>query len=295
MATHLHQQHPPFRSTLNTVAGFASRLSIGRRQQRASTALLIVVLFFTVLTFISTRPPTTTLNIHPTTFYRRIYQPRRNSELGSDEVVRSPQDGLDVDGYDHTRPSRIGGPRANVRTRAPPPALIMDAEEELAAVIHFITLMHSNHIMDVDPNLPIPAELLLGFNTRSGDRARAELDNVVQNTWFEYPIIIFSETHSPRAREIKNIIATYKLLPAPAIFEVDSRSDVDTLTPLLFRLTGAASFPILLIGGKPAGTVDAIRAAHESGALRLQLGAAGAIIGGSEKKKKKKLIVQLSD
>lgn len=67
------------------------------------------------------------------------------------------------------------------------------------------------------------------------------------------------------------------------------------MTPLLHRLTGESTFPILLIGGKPAGTVDEIRAAHNAGSLRLSLAAAGAVIGGSEKKKKKKLIVQFSD
>lgn len=125
------------------------------------------------------------------------------------------------------------------------------------------------------------------------------------------------QTRSPRAREVKKIVDFYKLLPVPAIFEIDLRSkslpslcnlrgigvkdanaqsdDVEVITPILYRLTGASSVPILLVGGRNAGTVEEIRAANATGALRLDLAAAGAVIGGSEKKKKKKMIIQFTD
>ncbi|KAG9010856.1 hypothetical protein FRB90_007573 [Tulasnella sp. 427] len=181
------------------------------------------------------------------------------------------------------------------RARPPLPSLRLSPSEELAALIHFITAIPSNAITDVDPNEPVPAELLLDFNTRSGDRAKAELDNVVQSTWFEHPVVIFSLVHSPKAREVKKIIESYKLLPKPVVIEVDERRDADIISPLLHRLTSSPTLPVVLIGGKPVGPVEHIQAAHEDGSLKLLLADAGAVIGGSEKKKKKKLVVQYSD
>jgi len=173
--------------------------------------------------------------------------------------------------------------------------LKLDQEEELAAVVHFITALANNALTGVDPSQPVPAELLVDFNIRSGDRARAELEDMVQNTWFEHPVVVFSMIHSPRAREVKKIVEDYKLLPLPVIIEVDERRDSEVMIPLIQRVTGQDDFPILLVGGQAMGNVDAIRAAHESGRLKIDVAAAGAVIGGSEKKKKKKLIVQFSD
>ncbi|KAG8896588.1 hypothetical protein FRB99_008821 [Tulasnella sp. 403] len=172
-------------------------------------------------------------------------------------------------------------------------ALNLNESEELAAIVHFITALKSNAISDVDPNHPVPAELLLDFNMRSGDRAREELDNVVQTTWFEYPVVIFCESRSPKARQLRAIIDSYKLLPLPAVIEVNEREDAHLMRPIIFRLTKHKAFPILVVGGEAYGTFDDVQKAHEDGTLRDALANAGAIIGGSEKKKIKKHIMHM--
>lgn len=142
---------------------------MARRHQRASTAILLVIAFFSAFTILTQNAANGALPAS----VRGLPFTRRSSLLhpaGERPVFRSSQ-----------------------KPHAP---LILDSDEELAAVIHFITAIPSNAITNVDPNEPIPAELLLGFNTRSGDRARAELDNIVQNTWFEHPVVIFSMVSS---------------------------------------------------------------------------------------------------
>ncbi|KAG8896048.1 hypothetical protein FRB99_000202 [Tulasnella sp. 403] len=265
---------PRFPTTLSTVRKLGSSLPMGRRHQRASAAILFVIIFFCAFTLF-------THNSHPVSLVTPKFQV---SEL----LVRR-----EIDPSKKTFDPALH--RSKPAKRPIPPALVMTPEEELAALVHFVTAFASNALPNVDPGKPIPPELLLGFNTRDGDRARMELDNVVQSTWFEHPVVIFVEKHSAKARELKGIIATYSLLPLPAIVEVDSRRDVDVIVPLIFRLTKRTSFPILIVGGTVMGSVEDIRTAHGDGSLQDTLADAGAVIGGSEKKKKKKLIVQLSD
>ncbi|KIO30723.1 hypothetical protein M407DRAFT_5478 [Tulasnella calospora MUT 4182] len=326
---------PAFRTTFGTLLAVLARLPMARRHQRASTAILLVILFFSGFTLFTHHQQTTPAQRHAKGSGYRYAQHgmpflRPSSYLmkrgGSDDgepvptfgtSTSSDSDGIDAQGEagqigskQQQQQRMAGGPsrreygfpiqerpvaRNGWGARPPLPSLRLDPSEELAALVHFITAIPSNAITDVDPNEPIPAELLLDFNTRGGDRARAELENVVQSTWFEHPVVIFSLVHSPKAREVKKIIDSYKLLPKPVVIEVDERRDADIISPLLHRLTSSPTLPILLVGGKPAGTVDQIQAAHEDGSLKRLLAEAGAVIGGSEKKKKKKLVVQYSD
>ncbi|KAG9043226.1 hypothetical protein FS837_009854 [Tulasnella sp. UAMH 9824] len=323
---------PAFRTTFGTLLAIFTRLPMARRHQRASTAILLVILFFSGFTFFTRHQQNSTAQYHANAAGYRYAQHgmpflRPSSYLmkrgGSDDEqiinfgtsTLSDSDGTGAQGEAgqlgrNQQQQRVQGSsrreygfpaqekpvaRNGWRVRPPLPSLRLDPSEELAALIHFITAIPSNAITDVDPNEPIPAELLLDFNTRSGDRAKAELDNVVQSTWFEHPVVIFSLVHSPRAREVKKIIDSYKLLPKPVVIEVDERRDADVISPLLHRLTSSPTLPILLVGGRPAGNVEQIQAAHEDGSLKRLLADAGAVIGGSEKKKKKKLVVQYSD
>lgn len=326
---------PAFRTTFGTLLAIFTRLPMARRHQRASTAILLLVLFFSGFTLFTRHQQSSTAPYHANgAGYRYVqhgmpflrpssYLMKRGGGGSDDEQIinfgtstLSDSDAIDAQpeagqlGRKHQQHQRTGGSnrrehgfpvqeqsvaRNGWRVRPSLPSLRLDPSEELAALIHFITAIPSNAITDVDPNEPIPAELLLGFNTRSGDRAKAELDNVVQSTWFEHPVVIFSLVHSPRAREVKKIIDSYKLLPKPVVIEVDERRDADIISPLLHRLTSSPTLPILLVGGRPAGTVEQIQAGHEDGSLKRLLADAGAVIGGSEKKKKKKLVVQYSD
>lgn len=94
--------------------------------------------------------------------------------------------------------------------------------------------------------------------------------------------------YSPVSREVKSILTSLRLRPAPTIIDVDTRDDADVLRPLLGRVTASSELPILLVGGKPVGTVEEIRALHKSGELRKLITAAGAVVDGAKKKKHRK-------
>lgn len=64
-----------------------------------------------------------------------------------------------------------------------------------------------------------------------------------------------------------------------------SSEDADVLIPLLHRLTSSTDLPLMLIGGKPVGSMDTIRDLNESGKLHKLITNAGAVIDGAKKKK----------
>jgi hypothetical protein len=63
-------------------------------------------------------------------------------------------------------------------------------------------------------------------------------------------------------------------------------ADAEVITPLLFRLTNATELPILLIGGNPVGSMDAIRELHTAGTLKSLIIQAGAVLDSSKKARK---------
>ena len=70
------------------------------------------------------------------------------------------------------------------------------------------------------------------------------------------------------------------------LLSVGSVEDAEVLTPLLYRLTSVTELPILLVGGKPVGSISEIRTLHESGELQKMIAEAGAVIDGAKKKTK---------
>jgi hypothetical protein len=62
--------------------------------------------------------------------------------------------------------------------------------------------------------------------------------------------------------------------------------DAGVLIPLLFRLTNSTELPILLIGGKPVGSIDTIRELDANGELKALVTHAGAVLDGSKKRRK---------
>lgn len=60
-------------------------------------------------------------------------------------------------------------------------------------------------------------------------------------------------------------------------------ADADVLIPLLFRLTDSSELPILLIGGKPVGSMDTIRELSSTGQLKALATHAGAVLDGAKK------------
>jgi hypothetical protein len=74
-----------------------------------------------------------------------------------------------------------------------------------------------------------------------------------------FPIILIGKMRDPWHREIKKILASYKINPPPMIIEVDQRSDVKHLVPLLARLLDSDELPQVIIGGKTIGSYKQVQ------------------------------------
>jgi len=137
------------------------------------------------------------------------------------------------------------------------------------------------NVTAVDP------DVILDFDTRSPNAAD-ELQQVVSDAWRRLPVVLLSKRYSPIGREIRTILGEFNLKPSPTVFDIDERADASVITPVLFRLTGQNSLPILLIGGKPVGPITVIRDQQKSGELRNMIAATSAVIDGAKKKKGKR-------
>ncbi|KAJ7139056.1 hypothetical protein C8R44DRAFT_727166 [Mycena epipterygia] len=168
------------------------------------------------------------------------------------------------------------------------PSVALTPAQELAAVSSFLASLPQNMIpLSVDPSLPIDPELVLDFDTRS-PQAMEEVERVAEDVWLQNPVFLFGKLYSPASRELKSILSKMNLRPPPFVIDVDTRDDVQVLTPMLKRLTASPDLPILLIGGKPVGSVDQIRDMVVSGELQRLIKSAGAVIGGGKRKKHRK-------
>ncbi|KAH7908734.1 hypothetical protein BJ138DRAFT_1174035 [Hygrophoropsis aurantiaca] len=168
------------------------------------------------------------------------------------------------------------------------PQITLSPEQELAAVSWFLGSLQQNTIPhSVDPSKPIDPQLVLDFDTHSA-RAADEVNQIMQEVWTRYPVMLFAKLHSANSREIRFMLANMNLRPSPTVFEIDQRQDAEILTPLLYRLTSSTELPIMLVGGKPVGSMAEMRRLHESGELQKMIADAGAVIDGAKKKKGKK-------
>jgi len=166
--------------------------------------------------------------------------------------------------------------------------LQLNAQQELAAVSSFLASLPQNVIpLTVDPSKPIDPQLVLDFDMRS-HRAADEVREMVDDVWLRNPVFLYSKLYSPVSREVKSILAQLHLRPAPTIIDVDTRDDAEVLKPLLSRITSMPDLPLLLIGGRPVGTIEEIRELQKSGQLRQLVAAAGAVVDGAKKKKHRK-------
>ncbi|KAH9935773.1 uncharacterized protein B0H18DRAFT_1082437 [Fomitopsis serialis] len=154
------------------------------------------------------------------------------------------------------------------------PHVQLNASQELAAVSSFIASLPQNVIPGtVDPSQPIDPQL--------------EVETIVKDVWAQHPVMLYSKFYSPVSRELKQMLGDLYLQPAPTIIEVDQRVDEGVLAPLLFRLTGKSELPILLVGGRPLGTLEEIRYLKKKGELQRMVTAAGAEVYGARRKQKK--------
>jgi len=167
------------------------------------------------------------------------------------------------------------------------PQIALSPQEELAAVISFMTALPSNALPSTVNISYVDPDLVLDFDTRS-PKAPEELKQVVSDTWRQTPTVLLSKQYSPIGREIKAIMGGYNLKPPMVVFNLDERADESVITPVLYRLTQQSSLPILLIDGKPVGAITTIRDLQKSGELRKMIAATSATIDGSKKKKGKR-------
>ncbi|KAF7376600.1 Glutaredoxin domain-containing protein [Mycena sanguinolenta] len=184
-----------------------------------------------------------------------------------------------------SRNSHVGVAKKHQKLSGGRKSITLNLEQELAAVSSFLASLPQNVIpLSVDPSLPIDPELVLDFDTRS-PRALAEVEQVVEDVWSRNPVLLYGKHYSPATREIKSILSNMNLRPPPFIMDVDTRDDVEVLSPMLSRLTGVPDLPILLIGGKPVGSLERIREMLASGELTRLIKASGAVIGGGKRRK----------
>ncbi|KAH7108356.1 hypothetical protein BKA62DRAFT_746820 [Auriculariales sp. MPI-PUGE-AT-0066] len=196
------------------------------------------------------------------------HQRDQQQHMPSSRVFKYKSDG-------HVRP---------VATPASAWSFAQHPDAELGALVGFLAALASNSLpLTIDPSQHIDPELVLGFNTHTGDeKVQAEVENIVDDTWMRNPVVIFSELHSTVAslgREAKSIISEYRLYPEPTVFEVDQRVDAAVLRPLVRRLTGAKHMPVVLVAG--------LRAARDDGSLATAIHKSAATIDGALVHRKK--------
>jgi hypothetical protein len=167
------------------------------------------------------------------------------------------------------------------------PQITLTPEEELAALSGFIISLPDQNILppSVDPSQPIDPQLIIDFDTRA-DGAADELKRLVAATWEYNPVVMYTKP-SAVTRELRSLIDSFNLRPTPIVIDINERVDVDTLEPVLNRLTGSPSFPILLVHGVmiDVSTADRVRELNESGTLKRLVSEAGATINGGKRKK----------
>lgn len=102
-----------------------------------------------------------------------------------------------------------------------------------------------------------------------------------------FPVVVMGKMRDPWLREVKKMLAEYKITPAPLMIDVDQRRDQSTFIPLMARLLGTPELPQLLLQGKSLGSYHDVLALRDAGTFRSTLEASGAVSVRDAKKKKK--------
>ncbi|KAJ4490903.1 hypothetical protein J3R30DRAFT_3654002 [Lentinula aciculospora] len=188
---------------------------------------------------------------------------------------RTPAGSSLAEALDAMRNSHLSSGAERRKTLYSRPQVKLTPEQELAAVSSFLASLAANVIPPtVDPSQPIDPQLVLEFDTR-GTRANEEVQVMVEDVWSRNPVFLYSKLYSPISREIKATLLSMNLHLAPTIIDVDIRPDADVLKPILMRLTSLSDLPILLVGGKPVGSITEVREMVETGELQRKIHEAG--------------------
>ncbi len=100
-----------------------------------------------------------------------------------------------------------------------------------------------------------------------------------------YPLVLFGKMRDPWHREMKKMLAEYKIVPAPLVIDVDQRRDHEVFIPLLARLLGGTELPQLLLRGKKLGSYLELLDIKEKGEFGAVLEDSGFVVRDAKKKK----------
>jgi glutaredoxin len=264
---HSPQFFPPPPSSKFNPPRFTLTQSLISRQWLQRTTFLALFSLFSVSVYILLLNGTT--NLEPAALPQQMKSPF--------------QAAMKTIAHSHDRPWRP----THKDVLASRPQITLTPEQELAALSSFIISLPDQNILppSVDPSQPIDPQLIIDFDTRA-DGAEAELKRLVAATWENYPVVMYTKP-SAVTRELRALIDAFNLRPTPIIIDINERPDIDALEPVLQRLTGSSSFPILLVDGSPinVSTSDRVQELSESGTLQILVTEAGAIINGGKRKK----------
>ncbi|WVO13936.1 hypothetical protein L204_101561 [Cryptococcus depauperatus] len=159
------------------------------------------------------------------------------------------------------------------------------SEQELTALISFVTSTTANVIPNLDLAMPLDPSLVLDFDPYHPN-ARRDLAILQLETNALYPLVLFGRMRDPRYREIKSILSKVKITPPLLTIEVDQRRDHKVFIPTIARLLGTFELPQLTLEGKVIGNYKEIMSLHTSGALNDKLQENGSVLVKELKKKK---------
>ncbi|KAF8160715.1 hypothetical protein B0H34DRAFT_672852 [Crassisporium funariophilum] len=274
--TLLQQQYhqSPAMSITPHVAHLMAALHPRKPKQRTTFLALLILVCLTTYIFIAH-----SASLSPSLALRHADSPAADQLALALETI---QNSRLAQGLDATNNHRLGKGHHH-HHRIP---LRLDPAQELAAVTSFLGSLKAQNVIPhtVDPSRPIDPQLVLDFDTRSS-RAQEEVQAMVEDVWTRNPVFLYSKQYSPASRELKSILAGLRLKPAPAIIDVDVRDDAEILIPMLKRLLPFPELPVLLIGGKPVGSIEEVKALEKSGELQILITASGSAINGAKKKK----------
>jgi len=150
--------------------------------------------------------------------------------------------------------------RANIAHLVKPSGWVPD---EIYGLLHFVTREDGrvlSHDTAFDPKKPMKLSVY--------EKGNANWTQYVQTLDESYPLVVFSKTYCPYSRKAKELLATYDLLPAPKLVEVDLREDGDLIKLILGRLTTRTTFPNVILHGKSLGGSDDVQLLHDEGKLK---------------------------
>lgn len=83
--------------------------------------------------------------------------------------------------------------RPSYYERRNPDDLVLEPQQELGVLVAFMAAVTYNVLPPyIDPSKPLDPQLVVGFDTRA-DGAEEELKALVEETWSNYPVVIFSQ------------------------------------------------------------------------------------------------------